>query len=166
MARDDWQLCKELSRFLFSLDHTGAILQSCLGEAGALPPAWASKMPSIRRTVSMPMTKSNSTPGRTQGSSPISSVTSHFNSASMSLSPTSSLGASLPSSAAPYARTGTTARSMHYRMSSGNGLGLGTHSRGMVNPHERLRRSLSGQGSTVSEVLQEAASEREADDDP
>lgn len=32
------QLCKELSRFLFSLDHNGAILFACLKEASALPP--------------------------------------------------------------------------------------------------------------------------------
>lgn len=164
MAKDDWQLCKELSRFLFSLDHTGTILQSCLSEASALPPAYANRMPSIRRTVSMPMTKSHSTPGRTS-TSPLTS-TSHFSSASMTLSPTTSLGASMPSSAAPFARTGTTARSMHYRMSSGSGLGLGHHSRGMANPHERLRRSLSGQGSSLPDVLQETESEKEADDDP
>lgn len=164
MAKDDWQLCKELSRFLFSLDHTGTILESCLSEAGALPPTHANRKPSIRRTVSMPMTRSNSVPGRTS-TSPVTSTASHFSSASMSLSPTTSLGASMPSSAAPFARTGTTARSMHYRMSSGNGLGLGTHSRGMGNPHDRLRRSLSGQGSSLPGVLQETESEKEADDD-
>lgn len=163
MAKDDWQLCKELSRFLFSLDHTGAILQTCLAEAGAMPPAYANKIPTIRRTVSMPMTKSNSTPGRSS-TSPVTGGVSHITSASMTLSPTNSLGASLPSSAAPFARTGTTARAMHYRMSSGSGVGLGAHSRGMGNPHDRLRRSLSGQGSSVSEVLRET--EKEADDDP
>jgi hypothetical protein len=160
MAKDDWQLCKELSRFLFSLDHTGSILQSCLSEAGALPFAYSSKLPTIRRTVSMPGSSTSPTLGRAN-----TSPTSHFGSASLSISP-SSLGASLPSSAAPFARTGTTARAMHYRMSSGSGLGLGTHSRGLVNPHERLRRSLSGQGSSLPEIVQESISEKEADDDP
>lgn len=112
----------------------------------------------------MPMGRSNSTPGRT--SSPGTGGSSHFTSASTSLSPINSLGASLPSSAAPFARTGTTARAMHYRMSSGSGLGLGTNTRGMTNPHERLRRSLSAQGSSLPGILQESISEKEADDDP
>lgn len=160
MVKDDWQLCKELSRFLFSLDHTGAILQSCLTEAGAMPPAYANKMPAIRRAVSMPVGRSNSMPGRTP-SNPAAGGSSQ----QTVLSPTSSLGASLPSSAAPFARTGTTARALHYRMSSGNGIGLGTHTRGLTNPHERLRRSLSAQGPGLPGIVQETLVEKEADDD-
>lgn len=160
MAKADWQLCKELSRFLFSLDHTGTILSSCLGEAGALPPAFASKVgvhhhPQPRRAVSLPVP----TLASTSSGSPLSMV------GLPSISEKSS-----PAPPAPFQRTGSTARSLHYRMSSTagqGGLGLGTLLSRVGTPplQNQLRRSVSG-SSSISDGAMTAkdAQSREADD--
>jgi hypothetical protein len=174
MARDDWQLCKELSRFLYSLDHTGAILQTCLAEAGALPPEYAARLspssiqqpseasqPPIRRSASVPVTLADA--------SKITSV----------IAPPATTQYS-SSGAAPFQRTGATAKALHYRMSSGSGLGLGTLLSRVGTPPggDRLRplsrsnsrRSSSTADETSPERPKSAASdhharEREADDD-
>lgn len=172
MAKDDWQLCKELSRFLYSLDHTGAILQTCLAEAGALPPEYAARLapsstqgaevshPPIRRSASVPVTLADASKITSAPSPPAS----QYN----------------PSGAAPFQRTGATAKALHYRMASGSGLGLGTLLSRVGTPPggERLRplsrsnsrRSSSTAEETSPERPKSAASnhsvrEREADDD-
>lgn len=169
MAKDDWQLCKELSRFLYSLDHTGVILQTCLAEAGALPPEYAARLsPSViqsSETSQPPIRRSASVPVTLADASKISSgpPATQYN----------------PSGAAPFQRTGATAKALHYRMSSGSGLGLGTLLSRVGTPPggERLRplsRSNSRRSSAAEETSPErpksAASnhsviEREADDD-
>jgi len=40
MAAGEWLLCRELLRFLYSLDRTGVILRTALAEGGALPPGY------------------------------------------------------------------------------------------------------------------------------
>lgn len=152
MAKADWQLCKELSRFLYSLDHTGAILSSCLGEAGALPPAFADKFPvqppQPRRAVSLPVHTLSS-----------SSSAPNLHSIAEKTGP------------APFQRTGSTARNLHYRMSSSagqGGLGLGTLLSRVGTPplQNHLRRSVSG-SSSISDgaVTSKEEASREADDD-
>ncbi|GAA5919951.1 hypothetical protein JCM6882_000223 [Rhodosporidiobolus microsporus] len=42
MEAGEWTLCRELLRFLYSLDRTGVILRTALSESGALPPGYAS----------------------------------------------------------------------------------------------------------------------------
>lgn len=149
MAKADWQLCKELSRFLFSLDHTGVILSSCLAEAGALPPAFANKgpfHPQPRRAVSLPVhSLANSTSGP---------------------APTSMAEKVTP---APFQRTGSTARNLHYRMSSSSsaaGLGLGTLLSRVGTPpaHGHLRRSVSG-SSGLSDGIATPKDDRSRDAD-
>ncbi|GAA6042843.1 hypothetical protein JCM8097_004456 [Rhodosporidiobolus ruineniae] len=41
MEAGEWTLCRELLRFLYSLDRTGLILRTALSESGALPPGYA-----------------------------------------------------------------------------------------------------------------------------
>lgn len=150
MAKDDWQLCQELSRFLYSLDHTGAILQSCLAEAGALPASYMSQLPTnshhgmrgqpiLRRAVSTPVTtmesaKATSSSGPVVSTGNLNLAGKTVNGDARSTSPVSATsgGSSSPTSflhptvqPAPFQRTGSTARNLHYRMSSGSGLGLG-----------------------------------------
>ena len=158
MAKDDWQLCQELSRFLYSLDHTGAILQTCLAEADALPPAYAAKgssasslHPPIQRTTSAHVIAADA--------------------AGKALSP-----AKVSSTSAAFQRTGETARAMHYRMASSSGLGLGSLLSRVGTPPNDIfrhpRRSVSG--TSIAESPEEetlgrrglvAEGEREADDD-
>ncbi|BGP18933.1 hypothetical protein JCM10213_005480 [Rhodosporidiobolus nylandii] len=40
MQAGEWTLCRELLRFLYSLDRTGLILRTALAESGALPPGY------------------------------------------------------------------------------------------------------------------------------
>ncbi|GAA5829201.1 hypothetical protein JCM11251_004158 [Rhodosporidiobolus azoricus] len=61
MEAGEWTLCRELLRFLYSLDRTGTILRTALSESGALPPghatatsASASASLEFRRAVSSP----------------------------------------------------------------------------------------------------------------
>ena len=145
MAKDEWQLCKELSRFLFSLDHTGAILQDCLDQADALPNSGlVTKRPPVpRRSASMP-----------NGATVLPS------SAQPALSPPAVM-----TGPAPFQRTGSTARNLHYRMSSSSGLGLGGFMpRVGTPPHEHFRRSLSG--ASTPDPVREEAKERDDGDDP
>lgn len=151
MAKGDWQLCKELSRFLFSLDHTGVILSSCLAEAGALPPAYTDKAPlhpQPRRAVSLPLHTLSD--GTSASQPPISADRT---------------------SPVPFQRTGSTARKLHYRMSSSSsaaGLGLGALLSRVGAPpaHGHLRRSVSGSsGLSDGAITPRDEQSREADDD-
>ncbi|GAA5924449.1 RIC1 family protein [Sporobolomyces koalae] len=55
MAAGDWTLCRELLRFLYSLDRTGLILRAALSESSALPDIFPSSLnPDPRRVVSTP----------------------------------------------------------------------------------------------------------------
>lgn len=171
MARDDWQLCKELSRFLYSLDHTAEILLSCLAEAGALPQAYAAEyaalQPEKRRSPELALRRAASLPTNLPDSTRQSFAAL---SRSVVSPPPNLAGSSAPSNGAmPYQRPGTTARAMHYRMSSGSGVGVGLGSLLQrvgtpPNPNERFRRSISA--TSISEETQSRPEkEREADDD-
>ncbi|GAA5952681.1 hypothetical protein JCM21900_000402 [Sporobolomyces salmonicolor] len=60
MEAGEWSLCRELLRFLYSLDRTGLILRTALSESSALPPGYlppwelAASHDDFRRAVSSP----------------------------------------------------------------------------------------------------------------
>lgn len=114
------QLCKELSRFLFSLDHTGQILFTCLHEAGALPPATSTRYGS-------PETMRGTSNGyATLNGEGISSQAGLAGEAAAELSTSNPINTRSYPEAVPFRRTGSSAQSLHYRMASAGHLGLGT----------------------------------------
>ncbi|GAA6063151.1 hypothetical protein JCM10212_006309 [Sporobolomyces blumeae] len=60
MEAGEWTLCRELLRFLYSLDRTGSILRAALSESSALPNLFPTSLtPDPRRVVSSPMPSAN-----------------------------------------------------------------------------------------------------------
>ncbi|GAA5895098.1 Ric1p [Sporobolomyces salmoneus] len=56
MEAEDWNLCRELLRFLYSLDRTGLILRAALSESSALPNLFPTSLtPDPRRIFSDPV---------------------------------------------------------------------------------------------------------------
>ncbi|KAL8291705.1 hypothetical protein RQP46_001963 [Phenoliferia psychrophenolica] len=66
MAAGEWMLCRELLRFLYSLDRSGMVLRTALSEGSALPPGYLAPVddteeeepysPTFRRAISSPST--------------------------------------------------------------------------------------------------------------
>ncbi|GAA5957240.1 hypothetical protein JCM3765_000401 [Sporobolomyces pararoseus] len=67
MQVGDWNLCRELLRFLYSLDRTGLILRAALSESSALPNLFPTSLnPDPRRIFSAPVTGSSSSSSSSQ----------------------------------------------------------------------------------------------------